>query len=194
MVLPFRNVSLPENSSVEGISCNQLPLRWQLDRNSTSLIHDVEHATIRGHEGAHAGHAVMMARPLWTADPLQMARRIDDIIMRDGIATGIMQVMRPLVDIVRTGLDSLLPLTTCISLQYDSIRHKYTQDFFIGNKTLIFNHDKVDKVIYIGQRFACELQNRDIAIFTCRSDRLSGSISRFGLFDQSLYLNRFAGS
>ena len=110
MILPFRYVSLPENGSVEGISCNQLPFRGQLDGNPTSLVHNVEHSAIRGDEGAHAGHAVMMARPSWTTDPLQVSRRIDDIIVSNSIASRVMQVMRPLVDVVRTRLNSPLPI------------------------------------------------------------------------------------
>ncbi len=51
MALPFRYVSLPENGSVEGISCNQLPLRGQLNRDSTSFLHDLEHATVCANKG-----------------------------------------------------------------------------------------------------------------------------------------------
>ena len=51
MALPFRYVSLPENGSVEGISCNQLPLRGQLNRDSTSFIYDLERATVCANKG-----------------------------------------------------------------------------------------------------------------------------------------------
>ena len=50
----------------------------------------------------------MVSRPLGPALPLQMLGRADTIVMRDGIVRCIVQVVSPLVDVVRPWLDDLL--------------------------------------------------------------------------------------
>ena len=61
LILPVGDIAFPEDDTVEGIASDQFPAGGQLDGDAAAFIHDVEQSSVGGHEGAHAGHAVMVA-------------------------------------------------------------------------------------------------------------------------------------
>ena len=103
VAVPVLEWLFPEDGPVEGVPGDKFPVGRQLDRDSRPLVHDVEQSATAGDHGAHACHAIVVPRPSRAADPLHVARRADLGVVGHRIATGVMQVMGPVVDVARTG-------------------------------------------------------------------------------------------
>ena len=116
---PLGNIALPEDGAVESVAGDETPVRRQLDRRPRAFVQNVEQAAVGGYQRSHAGHVVVMPRPARTAEPLQPLGRRDQRVVAGGIAVGTMEVMRPVVHLLRPGLDRLLPLTVTL-LQHDT--------------------------------------------------------------------------
>ena len=68
--VPIGNCALPQQFSIEGVPCHDLPVGGQLDRTSRSLVDDGEHAPVGADNAADTAHVVVMAGPLRAAVPL----------------------------------------------------------------------------------------------------------------------------
>ena len=94
---PLLDRLLPENRSVEGVAGDEVELRGQEDADARTLVHDVEKTSLRRDLRAEGRHAVVVARPARTAEPLEPFRGTDLAVLRGGVALRVVIVVRPLV-------------------------------------------------------------------------------------------------
>ncbi|NIO07201.1 MAG: hypothetical protein GTO40_04080, partial [Deltaproteobacteria bacterium] len=84
--------------------------------------------------------------------PLEMSRRADDEVVRHGIATGIVEMMRPLIDCIRPRLDGFFPFVRVPRLD---VRHAVggedAQAFFHRYPAKVLNDEQIHKVLGVGQ-------------------------------------------
>ena len=104
-----------------------------------------------------------MPRPARAAEPLQMLRRTDDVVVGHGIAAGIVQIVRPLVDVLRARLDRLLPGVSLPDVGH-AVGNQDAHHLRHGDAVQVFGHDEVDQIVDVRQPVAGELIDADLAI------------------------------
>ena len=172
VVMPGGDRFFPEDRSVKRVAANEHPFRRHLNRNARAFVHDVKQPAGRRDEGAHAGHAVVVARPARAAQPLQMLRRPDDRVVSDRVPAGVVQKMSPVVDLFRARLDDLLPAVAGLR-QCDSLRRENSQDFLVADAARVGHDDEVRKVVDVRQLFSGQLFHGHRAVKFFRRDRLA---------------------
>ena len=105
----------------------------------------------------------MVPRPARAADPLQVPRRSDDLIVGDGVAAGVVEVVGPFVDVLRTRLDGHLP-TSVRTDHCNALRSEHAEDFLHLKVAQVFGDDEVDQIVDVGQSLAVESVGGDVAV------------------------------
>ena len=151
--VPAVDLALPEDSAVKRVARDEPPLFRQLDRRGRPFVEDVEQAPARGDERRHARHVVVVPRPPGRADPLQPLRRPHDRVLRDGVAVRPVEVVRPLVDVSRTRLHGLPPLSVCLDVG-NALGRENAHDLRRRHAAEVLGHYQVHEVLGVGEPLA----------------------------------------
>ncbi len=116
--MPQHDLPFPQQRTVKRVARDQPPFRRRENGCPRGLVKNVEQASVRGHNRAHARHVVMLPRVARPADPLVPVRRLDHAVVRHGVITGIVQVMRPLIYLIRPRFHFLRPLASRSSVNH----------------------------------------------------------------------------
>ena len=133
--MPLLDRPLPENGAVERIAREQRPLRRHLDGPARTEVHDVEDPAAGRDHRAQSGQVVVMAQVIRRTDPLIMLRRPDHGVLRDRVVIRAVQVVRPVVDLLRPRLHQfwILDFGFRIEEDRDAAGAEHAQDFFLVN-------------------------------------------------------------
>ena len=108
----------------------------------------------------------MAPAPQWPSDPLKVFWSSHHSVVRHGVARGVVEEVRPLVDVSRRRLDDhppggctdfeLLapgawPLSRGPRNQCDAARHEHTHHFVQGHVARVLGHEQVHQVIGVRQ-------------------------------------------
>ena len=112
--------------------------------------------------------------------------------MSDGIAAGIMQIVRPLIDFRWTGLDHFFPAAVGQTQHGDSIWHQHAQDLLAIDGFGLPGDEQVDHIVNVRQLFTAERNHGDIAIDAERPNLLTRGVWSSGIGGQAVDLKRRA--
>ena len=96
-----------------------------------------------------------------------MPRRTDHLVVRDGVSTGIVQVVRPVVDVLWSRFDSSDPVSVLFKIR-DPIRSQHAEHFLLRHAVQIVRDDQVGQIVDIGQTVPDQPIDRDIAVHSLR--------------------------
>jgi hypothetical protein len=83
----------------------------------------------------------------------------------DGIVARVVQVVGPLINVVRPGLDGLGPLARLAQIG-DPLRSEHAQNLPLGYVCRSVDHHQIDEVVDVGQVLAVEAIDRDRTVRT----------------------------
>ena len=116
---PLRNGAFPQQDAAERIARHDIPLaRHGAVHARKRLIADRKQTPARRNHRADARRPAMTPRPHRPGGPLQLLRRTDGQIVRHGVAPGIVEMMRPLIQGIRPRLDDLRPCIVLLDVGY----------------------------------------------------------------------------
>ena len=162
---PRGDLALPQQHAVEGVARHEPPLRGPVHQRRVPLVEDVEETPCaRGH-GAHARQGVVVAGPLRSRHPLDPARRADPLVLRHGIARGVVQEVRPFVDVSRPGLHRLLP-----AYHRHAARSEDAHHFGHRHVAQRLRHEEIHQVVHVRQALAVERLDGYLAVEALRQD------------------------
>jgi len=104
----------------------------------------------------------MVAAPEWRGQPLHVPGRPGDGVLRHGIAAGVVQVVRPLVDLVRTGLDRLRPRAALLDVGH-AVGREDPHHLGHADRAEVPGDEKVDEVVDVRQARARPPLDRHLA-------------------------------
>ena len=179
MRMPCRDGTLPKDDAAESVPCNERPSRRHLHRPPRPEIHDVEDSPFGRDHSAQRRHVVVVTQPTGPTDPLKVLGRTDHGVLSDCVVVGIVQVMRPFIDVRRPRLDDLGPGTACdldhlagrslrllsgLQDQRHAIGGQHPFDFVHREVAQILDHEQVYQLVDIGQVGAVEGVDGDSAV------------------------------
>ena len=170
MTVPFFHRLLPKNDAVKRIARHERPARRQLDGHARAFVHHIKYAPARRHQRAHARHPVVVARPARTAEPLQMPRRPHHRVMRHRVAAGVVQVVRPVVDVFRPRLGRRLPFAATLYIG-NPLRREHPHHLRHRHALQVLGHQQVHHVVNVRQRVARKAVDGNRAIHARRLHR-----------------------
>ena len=104
VIFPRSDFARPQADAVERVLGHQSPTRAGSGEGDRAFVDDGKQPSFgRDHRG-DTGQVIVTARKSRSADPLKVPRRTDDRVLRDRVVVGAVQVMRPLVDVIRPWL------------------------------------------------------------------------------------------
>ncbi len=119
----------------------------------------------------------MAPQPQRRGDPLQAPRRTDLRIGSHGVVARVVQEVRPLVDRIRTRFDddvSSLRFPVRGHLDQLAAGTEHAQQFRLGDGRRAADHDQIDQIVGIGQRWAVPGLDRNRAIQAPLGEVLAG--------------------
>ena len=173
MIVPFRQFVFPEDRSVKGVSRDQEPFRRELNRIPRAIVQDVEDPSVRRDERIEARRVLVTPRPARAADPLHPPGRTDHRIMGYGIATGVVEIMRPFVDLLRTRLANRLPYSGLLDIG-DTVGGQDAHNFAHDNTVEVLRDNEVDEVVDVWQLVAAQPVDRYPAVKIERENMFAG--------------------
>ncbi len=111
----------------------------------------------------------MMPRPPRCAHPLETPGRANHRIVCHGVARRVVQVMRPLVNLVGARLEGSVPGAGLLNVRH-TVRAEDAQNLGGGDVAEVLGHKQVDEVIDVRQPLAAELVHRHGAVDAERPD------------------------
>ena len=166
--VPLVDVTFPEDRSIESVAGDQPPGGRQLDRRSRPFVQNVEQPAAGGHARSHAGHVIVMAGPAGAADPTQLRGRADHVVLRHGIAVGIVKVMCPLVHLRRPRLAQGFRFQVSgfrRDLQQYTPGRQHPHQLLISYPGFcILHHDQVHQIVGVWQRLSVPQVDADGAV------------------------------
>jgi len=172
MVPPVPQGPLPQDDAVEGVAGGQVVFGGELDRLHEPLVHYVEDPA-RGRD--HCGHArgvFVAAGPEGAAGPTQAAGVAGHRVVRDGRALGVVEVVGPLVEFLRPGLDQFLPGRALLD-EGHAPRAQDTHHLGHRQAAGLLDDQDVHQVVDIGQVLAIEEVGADLARDAAREEKLA---------------------
>ncbi len=88
----------------------------------------------------------MAAQPQRRRHPLQRARRVNPLVVCHGIVAGVVEEVRPLINVLRTRLHRLLA-----GDKRDAAGREYPHHFVHRNDAGLFRHNQVHEVVRVWQ-------------------------------------------
>ena len=135
---------------------------------------------------------VMIPRPLRQPGPLQMVRKRNRLIMRDGVITRIVQIVRPLVRPSRGGLNELRP-PACPADHRNAAGDKHTHHLISRHGTETASNDKIHHIVDIRKAPAVKAVNADLAVITGLLDKLPRPLHVACISIQTMHNKTIAG-
>ena len=175
---PRADRTLPEKHAVEGVPGHQEPLARHLHRGRRPLVDDIEDPSFGRDDRADAAQRVMIAGPGRLGRPLHVARRSGTRIVGHGVAGGVVQEVRPLVDLLGPGLDRFRPTAVFPNVRH-ATRGQHPQHFVCRNIEPLLGHQEADEVVDVGQSLAARTVGRDLAVEAQRPDVPAGPLDVF---------------
>ena len=175
VVGPRGNGLGPEELAVERVPRHQPPLRRKVQQRRRALVDDAEQPPAGRHHRAEAGELVVMAAEYGPGSPLDASRRAGDGVIGHGVAVGGVHVVRPVVDLVRAGLDGLPAVY---------VRHpvgaQHAHYLGGGNFAAVLDYHEVHRVRDIWQVLAAPQFNGGLARELLRTEMLArgGDVAR----------------
>ncbi|HUU16205.1 MAG TPA: hypothetical protein VMW72_03565 [Sedimentisphaerales bacterium] len=163
MVVPIRQLTLPQYRPVKGVSRGEEPSGRKLYGVLRAFIHNIEYPSVRRDERIETRGVFVASRPARAADPLHPPRRTYNRIVGYCIATGIVQVMRPFIYFLWPRLNVLCPFAVSFNVR-NTIRHQYPHDFRHISVARIFNNKQVHRIVNVWQAVAGPLIDRHRAV------------------------------
>ena len=182
VIEPVVERALPQDRAVERVAGDELPLGRQEDRDARAFVDDVEHPPAGGDDGAERRHVIVMARPRRRTDPLHTLGRGDHRVVRHGVARRVVHVMRPLVDLLRAGLDRFRPLAAALDVRH-AVGAQDAHDFGRRDVAEGLGDHEIDAVLDVGQGATDEAVDRHLAVEARFVDVLAsgGYVCRVGV-------------
>ncbi|MBA7522935.1 hypothetical protein ES705_15055 [subsurface metagenome] len=190
---PRADRPLPEQDSVEGVACHEIPFGSLSDGCNGSLVRDIEDPSAGRHQRIDARNVFVTPRMPRLRDPLDVAWRPDHIVVCHRISACVMEKVGPFVNVFGSRLDSPLPAAVLLCVQR-AARSQDTHRFGHRNAAEIFSHYKVYEIVDVRQQLPVEAVGRYRAVEPQLPDVLSRPphCSRLGV--QSVDKVVFAGA
>jgi hypothetical protein len=181
LLLPTGERTLPQQHAVGGIASDQLAVGWQLAVDTgRSLIEDREDPPACRDDRAHAAGDFVAAAPARPSDPTQVARRADFGIVGDRVAGGVVQKVRPLVDLRGPGLDRLPPASRRLDVRH-ALWREHPRHLLVWHVGNIVDDEQVDQVVDKRQRPTVILLNRNTAVLVLVAQCHSRFVDHIGI-------------
>ena len=123
-----------------------------------------------------------MPAPARAAQPLQMPRRPDLFVMRHRVPAGVVEVVRPFVDVFWPRLHRGFPFTITLYIG-NPLRGQHAHHLRHRHVAQVFRHQQVHHVVNVREPRAAQLVNRNRSINARRLYRRArlGDVSRIGV-------------
>ena len=128
----------------------------------------------------------MVSCPSRRAHPLDVSRRADSGVGGHRVARGVVQEVRPLVDVTRPGLDRVGPGLAPFDAG-DAAGGQHAQDLVHRDLAQVFGHQQVDQVVDVREPAAREPFDRHPAFAPQRFDVASGPLDVGGVGVQAVH-------
>ena len=190
--MPGRYVTLPKDGAVERIPGDKHGLGRQHDRGRGAFVEDVEDPPSARHHRTHTRPAVVVPGPAGAAGPAEVTRRADQLVLRDGVALGVVEVVGPVVDLGRSRFDRLCPTGTALQVGRSAgAKHSH---YLVGRDVAeIFGHHEIHEVVDVRQTTPVEAVDRHVAVLAGRLDKPSGPVDVLRVGVQPVDQVLFAG-
>ena len=126
-------------------------------------------------------------RPARAADPLHPPGWTDRRIVGYGITGGVVQIMRPVVQFLRTRLDGFPPCAGLFDIGR-AVGNQDPHDFAHGDSIEVFRDNEVDEVVDIRESIVAQSINRDLAVKIAREDMFASFLNILFIFIQTVHL------
>jgi hypothetical protein len=149
--LPRGQRPAPEHDAVERVSRDQVPSRGQHagEPDGPFVDHVEQPAACRDHGVHRRQHRVGLREPR-PGDPLRVHRRVDDRVVRDGVAVCIVQEVGPLVDPVVERLAYELPAVP-VPQARRAARPQHAEDLAPLRPAGVLADDQVHQIVDVGE-------------------------------------------
>ena len=178
--LPRPDRPLPQDHAVEGVPGDQEPPGGQHDRSDGPLILDGKHPPTGRDHHADAPQALVVARAPRLAHPLDAARRSDHRVPGDRVVVRAVQVVCPLVNLLRAGFDGLLPRIPLLDVGH-AARTQHAQHLSRRHLAGVLRDQEIDQVVGIRQPLAGPMLHRHLAVEAQRPDQPAGLAHALGV-------------
>jgi len=169
-VAPVGDGPLPEQHAAERVAGDQRPSGGepQVEDPDLPLVVDVEDAARGRHDGVDAGVELVAAARARPREPAHVPRRPDPQIGGDGVAARVVEIVAPLVGVLRHRLHRLLPCDIGHAAGAEHAHH-----LGHGHPAQGVGHDQRSEVLRVRQPRAPEAIDRHGPIETPRLDPLA---------------------
>ena len=174
LVRPLRDLLLPQHHAVEGVAGHDVPVRIPEDRSTRASVDNIEDLAPRAHDGWDARSPVVMTRIPRTSLPLQMPDGGGDGgVLAHRVVVRPAQVVRPVVQLLREGLDRPLPPAGAADQQH-AVRREHPHQLRLRDLEPRTHDQQVHHVVDVRQMLAVERRSRDLAAQPRRQETLPG--------------------